>query len=114
MRRNWIALVAAAAVAAHAASETAAWAAAHPAVAAGAILAPDDPVGSRGEGRDAAVPPVTRAEFERLQRELVPRSDAPWRTIPWSVDLLAARAEAERTGRPLFLWAMNGHPLGCT
>ncbi len=58
------------------------------------------------------VAPVERAEFEKLERELIPTRDAAWETIGWRVDLLAARAEAIRSGKPLFLWAMNGHPLG--
>src|SRR5262245_23494089 len=60
------------------------------------------------------VPPVSPAEFEKLLRDLVPHGAEPWETIPWRSDLLSARDEAIRTGRPLFLWAMNGHPLGCT
>jgi hypothetical protein len=62
----------------------------------------------------APVPPLSPAEFEKLLKDLVPRGSEPWETIPWRSDLLAARDEAIRTGRPLFLWAMNGHPLGCT
>jgi hypothetical protein len=37
-----------------------------------------------------------------------------WQDVPWRTDLGVARREAARTGRPLFLWAMNGNPLGCT
>lgn len=33
--------------------------------------------------------------------------------IPWQTDLVEARAEAQRTGKPLFLWIMDGHPLAC-
>ncbi len=32
-----------------------------------------------------------------------------WRTAFWP-----AVAEARRLGRPILLWTMNGHPLGCT
>lgn len=42
-----------------------------------------------------------------------PGEDA-WLTIPWQTNLMAARQEAQRTGKPLFLWIMNGSPLGCT
>ena len=59
------------------------------------------------------VPPVLSAEVDKLHRALIPSRAEPWQTIPWRVDLLAARDEAIRTKRPLFLWAMNGHPLGC-
>lgn len=59
------------------------------------------------------IAPVTRAEMEKLHRELIPAKAQPWETIGWRTDLLAACEEAEKAGKPLFLWAMNGHPLGC-
>jgi hypothetical protein len=37
-----------------------------------------------------------------------------WLTIPWRTNLMEARAEAQREGKPMFLWIMNGSPLGCT
>jgi len=58
-------------------------------------------------------PPLAPADVARLHRELLPTRAEPWETIGWRVDLLAARDEAIRSKRPLFLWAMNGHPLGC-
>jgi hypothetical protein len=39
---------------------------------------------------------------------------AKWRTIPWQTDLLAAQKLAVETQKPMFIWAMDGHPLGCT
>ena len=60
-----------------------------------------------------SIPSLERAEVERLRRDVVPAGHEPWETIPWRSDLLVARDEAIRSRRPLFLWAMNGHPLGC-
>jgi len=60
------------------------------------------------------VAPLARAEFERLHRDLVPASPRTWEKAGWRVDLLSAREEARKSRRPIFLWAMNGHPLGCT
>jgi len=57
---------------------------------------------------------LTDQEFQRLHSELQPAADAPWRTIPWKISLLEAQAAAARDGRPIFIWAMDGHPLGCT
>lgn len=37
-----------------------------------------------------------------------------WRSIPWHADLWSARREAARLGKPIYLWEMDGHPLGCT
>jgi hypothetical protein len=61
-----------------------------------------------------ADPGLSPAEFERLHAALQPEADAPWRTIPWRVSLLEARHEAARQKKPIFIWAMDGHPLGCT
>lgn len=52
-------------------------------------------------------------EFDETHRSLLPAPET-WQTIPWKVDLLEARDLAIREGKPLFLWSMNGHPLGCT
>ena len=61
-----------------------------------------------------AHPGLSDTEFERLHAELQPEADAPWRTIPWRVSLLEARQEAAQQKKPIFIWAMDGHPLGCT
>ena len=37
-----------------------------------------------------------------------------WQAVPWQTDLWEARRLALEVGRPIFLWAMNGNPLGCT
>lgn len=46
---------------------------------------------------------------------ILPKPDEErWLQIPWRSDFAAARAEANREGKPLFLWMMDGNPLGCT
>lgn len=40
--------------------------------------------------------------------------DAPWRSIPWEMDLLKAQRMAAEQSKPIFIWSMDGHPLGCT
>lgn len=57
---------------------------------------------------------LSEKDFKQLHAELQPAEDAPWRTIPWKVSLLEAQAVAAREGKPIFIWAMDGHPLGCT
>ena len=37
-----------------------------------------------------------------------------WRAIPWQTDLRVACQLAAEQGKPVFLWTMNGNPLGCT
>lgn len=60
------------------------------------------------------VPALDDVEVERVAAALTPDPDAPWRSIPWRIELLAAQREAAAAGLPLFVWAMDGHPLGCT
>lgn len=57
---------------------------------------------------------LTDETFRRLHHELLPSPDEPWRTIPWKIDLLDAQRAAAKEKKPIFVWAMDGHPLGCT
>jgi hypothetical protein len=58
--------------------------------------------------------PMEPGEFAALHASIVPREEEAWQTIPWQIDLLAARELAASSKKPLFIWSMNGHPLGCT
>jgi hypothetical protein len=57
---------------------------------------------------------LDESRFREIQAELAPSADEPWRTIPWKIGLLDAQREAARERKPMFIWAMDGHPLGCT
>ncbi len=37
-----------------------------------------------------------------------------WRSIPWHPTYHEGAIAASEAGKPLLLWLMNGHPLGCT
>jgi hypothetical protein len=57
---------------------------------------------------------LTRERFLELHEQLQPDPSEVWRSIPWKTNLLEAQQEAAQQGRPIFIWAMDGHPLGCT
>lgn len=58
---------------------------------------------------------VSRAQFDNLFGLCIPqRSDSGWLELGWETDLWKARERAAREGKPIFLWEMDGHPLGCT
>ena len=58
---------------------------------------------------------ITNVEFEQVSRLCRPSdSNEGWRGIEWEIDLWAARDCAAKEGKPVFLWEMNGHPLGYT
>ncbi len=40
--------------------------------------------------------------------------EARWDEIPWIMSLWDARMKAAAEGKPLFIWAANGNPLGIT
>jgi len=55
------------------------------------------------------------AELDAEIAALLPTAEEQaFRSIPWFLNLMEARAAAAAQGRPLFLWIMNGHPFGCT
>jgi hypothetical protein len=59
--------------------------------------------------------PIKPAEFDHLRSVIRPKEEeAAWAKIPWRVDLSQARREAAAAGKPILLWEMDGHPLGCT
>ena len=51
---------------------------------------------------------------EVVVKEIIPsKVESRWLEIDWKTDLWEARKEAARTGKPIYLWEMDGHPLGC-
>lgn len=56
---------------------------------------------------------MTEARAAELHEMITPDTDAAWRTIPWETSVLAAQRAAVERGKPIFIWAMDGHPLGC-
>ena len=51
--------------------------------------------------------------FAKWHRELTPAKSA-FKKIPWETSLTHAQRKAAIDKRPIFIWAMDGHPLGCT
>lgn len=72
-------------------------------------------VAALGLAAGAAGEPLRPDRLGALQTLIKPdaKEDA-WATIPWQTDLWQARQLAARQGKPILLWEMDGHPLGCT
>ena len=51
--------------------------------------------------------------FRTLHEQLRPPADEVWRKVPWKVSLVEAQNEAARLKKPIFIWSMDGNPLGC-
>ena len=52
-------------------------------------------------------------DFEKLHKELQPPKGEAWLSIPWKTSLLEARDAALEQKKPILIWSMDGHPLGC-
>jgi hypothetical protein len=66
-------------------------------------------------GVAGAAEPLAAEEFARLHALIKPAAgEDRWAGVPWRVSLWEARREAAARGKPILLWEMDGHPLGCT
>lgn len=62
-----------------------------------------------------AAEPVSPGQFQQLHTLIKPKSpEEKWTRIPWLTSLWDARTRAAAEGKPILLWEMDGHPLGCT
>ncbi len=51
----------------------------------------------------------------QLRKTILPKPDEnKWLSIPWEVSIWKARQRAAKEGKPILLWEMDGHPMGCT
>jgi hypothetical protein len=68
------------------------------------------PIAAQGQ-----VPVLDNQSFERWRDYVRPQAkEQCYLEIPWRESFYVAINEARETDRPVLLWAMNGHPLGCT
>jgi hypothetical protein len=75
-----------------------------------------DSVAGKAE-KPAAAPAdagLSLREFQDLHKQLQEPEGEPWLKIPWKLSLREARALAIKENKPIFMFAPDGHPLGCT
>jgi hypothetical protein len=61
-----------------------------------------------------AAEPIRTEQLKDLLALIKPGKDEDrWTSIPWLTDLWQARQLAAKEGKPILLWEMDGHPLGC-
>ena len=53
------------------------------------------------------------SDFKELHDKLRPPAKEPWRSIPWTTSLVEAQNQAAAEKKPIFIWSMDGNPLGC-
>jgi hypothetical protein len=61
-----------------------------------------------------AAEPIRPDQFGKVQALIKPdQGEDAWTKIPWLTDLWQARKIAAAQGKPILVWEMDGHPLGC-
>lgn len=59
--------------------------------------------------------PLNITNKEAWKAHILPtEKESAWAKIPWLPDLQSGIDAAMESGKPVLLWTMNGHPLGCT
>jgi hypothetical protein len=59
--------------------------------------------------------PQRSAEYTKWRDYLLPSaSEQSHRTIPWRASVLHGLIDAQKQDKPILLFLMNGHPLGCS
>jgi len=57
---------------------------------------------------------LSAVDFDALLTRILPEpAELEWEAIGWQPSLAAAIVAAREAEKPILLWAMNGHPLGC-
>lgn len=56
---------------------------------------------------------LSEQQFENIRKELTPDKNEAWKSIPWKLSVLEAQKLAVENQKPIFIWAMDGHPLTC-
>lgn len=56
---------------------------------------------------------ISKEKYNELKTILTPDKNETWKTIPWKLFVLEAQKSAVKQQKPIFIWAMDGHPLAC-
>ena len=63
----------------------------------------------------ASAETLTDATYEKTRDEILPTKDElAWQALGWRTSLWAGVVDAQKAEKPVLLYVMNGHPLGCT
>jgi len=80
-----------------------------------ALLATGNGFAVHPAGTVAQEPALTDANFGNWQERLKAKeSELVWQNLPWLTSFHEGLMQAAKEDKPLLLWVMNGHPLGCT
>lgn len=76
------------------------------------VAPPEEPAPS---SESIVRPALTASNSPEWHSHIVaPEAELAWEQIPWRPSFLTGLRDAAAANKPLLLWVMNGHPLGCT
>ena len=62
-----------------------------------------------------AAPPQELPDFAAVRAHVLPDAEeVAFKDLGWRASLWDGVVAAQEAEKPILLWAMNGHPLGCT
>lgn len=65
--------------------------------------------------QDERLPALTERTLDDLFTAILPsEADEAWRELPWRTTFWEGVIDAQEADKPILLFAMNGHPFGCT
>ncbi len=70
---------------------------------------------SSARAQEAAEAAPAPPSFEEVRALVLPsEEELVWKRLGWHASLWEGVLAAQELEKPILLWAMNGHPLGCT
>jgi len=58
---------------------------------------------------------LTDKTYDSIKAHVLPKpAELKWTNIPWRTTYWEGVIDAQKADKPILLWAMNGHALGCT
>lgn len=58
---------------------------------------------------------LTEKNYDSIRQQILPSAEEEqWRKIDWHPTLWDGVIAAQKADKPIMLFAMNGHPFGCT
>ena len=68
-----------------------------------------------GDAQPPLIPTFSATDIHAWRQSIRPtQRELAYQSIPWLATFEAGVRASATEGKPLLLWLMNGHPLGCT
>ncbi len=67
------------------------------------------------DGPKRIAPELTEKSYKKLRDQILPtEEEVEWKKLGWRATFWDGVIDAQEAKKPVLLFAMNGHPIGCT